>query len=179
MQCAQHARGFRTYAESGWWDGVPHRGSALSTAARPSPLGCDSVCLRLELVPKGLEHGRIAAGYVSESLPEQPVCEPGISRKQRAVEVRPERPPQTATFEAGLAVVSKPVHDAAKRLGAWIEGRSSCVVLEARDRPPYARLELALEEDVTDHARRPGSRLVREELRSGHEDPVPAPVAPP
>src|SRR5206468_12826694 len=61
----------------------------------------------------------------------------------------------------------------------WIEGRPPCVVLEARDRPPHARLELALEEDVTNHARRPGSRLVREELRSGHEDPVPAPVAPP
>ena len=68
-----------------------------------------------------------------------------------------------AALEAGLAVVAEAGDDAAERLGAGVEPRAAGMVLEARDRPPLTRDELALEQDVADHAPLAGDRLVREE----------------
>ena len=73
--------------------------------------------------------------------------------------------PSRQPSKPGLAVVPEPVHDPAERLGAGVEQRPARVVLEARERPPLARLELALEQDVADHPRLARDRLVREERR--------------
>ena len=70
-----------------------------------------------------------------------------------------------AALVAALAVVAEAGDDAAERLGAGVEQRAARVVLEAGQRPPLARLQLALEQDVADHPPRPGDRVEREERR--------------
>ena len=58
---------------------------------------------------------------------------------------------EPAALEAALAVVAEPEDHAAERLRAGIEQRAAGVVLEAGDRPPLARLELGVEQHVSDH----------------------------
>ena len=132
-----------------------------------------------ELVGLIVEIRRISFGGVCDRLGEQPVCEPGIPGKQRAVQVRPDRAVDAAAFEAGLAVVPEPVEHTAQWLRAFVEKRPSGVVLEAGDGPAPAGDELALEQDVADHPRRARHGLVGEEADAGHERPVAPDVPPP
>ena len=69
------------------------------------------------------------------------------------MEVRSDRTPDAAALPAALAVVAESGDDAAKWLRARIQARPSSVILEARERAAHAGLELALEQDVADHAR--------------------------
>ena len=94
------------------------------------------------------------------------------------MQVRPDRRLDTATFRAGIPVVSEPRHDAAERLGARIEARPAGMVLEAGERAPFSRIELALQEDVADHPALACDRLVRKEPCARHERAVAAAVAP-
>ena len=57
-----------------------------------------------------------------------------------------------AALEAVLAVVPVAGHDAPERLGARLEKCPARVVLEAAQRPSRSRVELAVEQDVADHA---------------------------
>ena len=51
------------------------------------------------------------------------------------------------------------------------------MVLEAGDRRPHPRLELALDQDVADHAPLAGDRVERQEADAGHLLAVAAAVA--
>src|SRR5262245_56696933 len=102
-----------------------------------------------------------------EGALDDPVREPRIARKQRPVEVRADRIPEAHALEAAGAVVSEPGDHAPERHGAGVESGDARVVLEAGQRPPHARVELALEEAVADHPALAGNRLVREEPRAG------------
>ena len=93
------------------------------------------------------------------------------------MEVRPDRASESASLEARGPVVAEPVLDSSERLGTGVEQRPARVVLEARQRPSNVGIELALEEDVTDHPRLACDRLVGEERRARHERPVATPVA--
>src|SRR5438552_317647 len=107
-----------------------------------------------------------------QSLREQPVGEPGIARQERAVQVGADRTVDAAAFPAALAVVAEPRDDAPERLRTWIEARAPGVVLEAGQRPPHPRLQLALEQDVPDHPRLACDGLVWEEPDAGQIDAV-------
>ena len=109
----------------------------------------DGVRLAFERVWQRSKLGQLAAS-VRDGVREQPVGEPRVTWQQRTVEIRADRATDAAPLEAGLAIVSEPVENAAERGRARVEHRSSAVVLEARDRPPLA-VELALEEHVADH----------------------------
>src|SRR5205085_12612695 len=91
---------------------------------------------------------------------------------QRPVQVRPDSAPDTATFEAALAVVAEAGNDAAERLRSPVEMRAAGVVLEAGEHPPDPGFELALEQDVADHAPLTGDRLEREEADAREVDAV-------
>ena len=93
------------------------------------------------------------------------------------MQVRAERPAHATALEPALAVVPEAGEDAAERDGARIEQRATGVVLEAGHGPALARLELALEQDVADHAPLAGDGLEREE--PGALEPLPARVAVP
>ena len=92
------------------------------------------------------------------------------------MQVRPDSAPDATAFPAALPVVSEPRHDAAERLGAGVEPRAAGVVFEPRQRAPHAGLELALEQDVTDHPRLARHGLQREEPDAGQLDAVEVPI---
>jgi hypothetical protein len=71
------------------------------------------------------------------------------------------------------------VDDAPEGHGALVEKRSSRVVLESGELSPRSRLQLALEQDIADHADVAGNRLVREECGTRHERAVAPTVSPP
>ena len=95
------------------------------------------------------------------------------------MEIRADDAARPASFVAALAVVAVARHDAAERLGAGIEPSPARVVLEAGERVPHARLELALEEHVSDHSRVARHGLEREEADARHVLAVEAAVAAP
>src|SRR5436305_21967 len=68
---------------------------------------------------------------------------------------------------AALAVVAEARDHAAQRLRTRIQARAPGVVLEAGQRLPHARLQLALEQDVADHARLARDGVQREEPDPG------------
>ncbi len=114
---------------------------------------------------------------VGESLGEEPVGEHRIAGEEGAVQVGADRAPEPAALEAGATVVAESGHHASERGGALVEQRPPGVVLEPGDRRPEARLELAFEQDVADHARLTGDRLVREERGARHPGAVAAAIA--
>src|SRR5439155_24250359 len=95
---AQHTPTFRRYAESGWWDGVPHVSSVFAPASESCPLRCDPVRKAFEFVCEGLEPGRLPAAGVRERLRQDPIGEPRIAGQERAVEIGADRPPEPATL---------------------------------------------------------------------------------
>src|SRR3954470_2326956 len=107
--------------------------------------------LVLELVGERLQYRRLTEA-APERLREDPVGEPRIPGKQRPVQVRPDRPADPAAFVAALAVVAEPRDDAPERRGPGVELRASGMVLEPREGANDTRLELALEQNVSDHA---------------------------
>jgi hypothetical protein len=82
------------------------------------------------------------------------------------MEVRAQRAAAPAAFVAAFPVVAEPRDDAAQRLGAGFQNCPSRMVLEPGDGMPLAWLELAVEEDVSDHAPLAGDRMVAEDSRS-------------
>src|SRR5512132_3919214 len=98
---------------------------------------------------------------------EEPVCEPRVTWQQRPVQIRPDRPIDPNALETALPVVAEPCDDPSQRHGARIEPRHPRVVLEARQRLPHARLELALQQAVADHPPLARHRLVRKKARAG------------
>ena len=80
------------------------------------------MCDGLEPVVERLERLGLAAGRVGERPLEQPVREPGVSRQQRAVQVRAVDPAVPAPLEARLAVVPEPREDAPERKEAETAG---------------------------------------------------------
>ena len=81
------------------------------------------------------------------------------------MEVGADRAAGAAALVAALAVVAEARDHAPERLGALVEERAAGVVLEAGQRAPLAGLELALEQDVADHAPLAGDGLQRERAR--------------
>ena len=80
----------------------------------------DRVRLGLEIVLQGLEPLRLTAGRVRERLREHPIGEPRVAGEQRAVEIRSDNSPDTATLEAGLPVVPESRDDPAERVRARV-----------------------------------------------------------
>ena len=76
------------------------------------------------------------------------------------------------------AVVPEPRDHAAQRLGAVVEARDARVVLEAGQRPPHARLELALQQAVADHPPVARNRVERKEPGAGKLSAVPSTIEP-
>jgi hypothetical protein len=113
---------------------------------------------------------------MGERVRDEPVCKPGISRQERPVEVGSDRPPDPAPFEPRLAVVPESEDDPAQRLGPRLEDRSPSMVLETSELVPISRLELAVEENVSDHAGGAGDRLVGEKAHAGQEGSVTASI---
>jgi len=107
------------------------------------------------------------AEAMRQRLREQPVGKPRVARQQRAVQVRADRTADAAAFPAAFAVVAEAGDDAAQRVRARIEARAARVVLEAGQRPPHARLQLALKQDVADHPSLARDRLQREDADPG------------
>ena len=66
--------------------------------------------------------------------------------------------------------------DAPERLSTRVEKGPARMVLEARELVSPARVQLAVEQHVTDHPHVTGNRLVREEPDSRQERAVPCPV---
>ena len=91
------------------------------------------------------------------------------------MQVRAERATHATTLEAALAVVSEAGEHAAERDGPGIEQRATRMVLESGHGPAFARLELAFEQDVSDHAALAGEGLQREE--PGALEPAAARIA--
>jgi hypothetical protein len=114
---------------------------------------------------------------MGERLRQQPVGEPGVARQQRPVQVRPEHASRATALEAALTVVAEAREHAPERLRARIELRPARMVLEPGQRSSPSRLELALDQDVADHARLAGDGLEREETDAGHVLAVEAAVA--
>src|SRR5262245_19370562 len=104
---------------------------------------------RLELVGQRIERD-LGAGRVCERLPEQAVREPRVAREQRAVEVRAVHAAGAAALETGGPVVAEPRDHASERLGALVEVRAACVVLEPGERAAGAGPG-AVEQHVADH----------------------------
>src|ERR687887_2239994 len=122
--------------------------------------------LRLEIVLERLE-GRRLAGTVGDGLREEPVREPRVPRQERAVQIGPERATEAAALIPALTIVAEAGDHAAKGLGSFSEVRPAGVVLEAGQRAALAGLELALEQDVADHAPLSRDRMERKEADSG------------
>src|SRR5207244_1993318 len=126
--------------------------SLKAPAAVAGPLRRDAMGFRLELVRERLEARSLRrAGAVRERLRQQPVREPRVARQERAVEVCPHHAAGSTALVPALAVVPEARDDAAEGRRARVEAGPAGVVLEARERPLVAGLELALEEDVADH----------------------------
>jgi len=83
------------------------------------------------------------------------------------VEVGADHAAGTATLETAGTVVTEAGQYAPERLSAFVEVRAARVVLEARERTRLARLELALEQHVSDHAVFSGNRLQGQEPSPG------------
>ncbi len=90
------------------------------------------------------------------------------------MQVGAERVPDATALEAGLAVVPVTRDDAPERLGSGVEERPPGVVLEARD-GRLAAVEVALEEDVADHA---AARRRRSRAGGGRFRACPTPSSP-
>ena len=120
----------------------------------------------LQFVPERLELRRFA-GAVGERLREEPVGEPRVAGEEGAVEVGADHAAGTAALVAAGTVVAEAGEHAPERLGAFVEVRAARVVLEARQRTRLARLELALEQHVPDHAALPGNRVEGQEPSPG------------
>jgi hypothetical protein len=112
-----------------------------------------------------------------ERLLEQPVREPRIARQERAVQIRPDRALEPAPLEAAAAVVAEARDHPAERLGAGIEPRATCMVLEAGDRARHTGLELCLDQHVADHAALARDGLQWEQPDARHVLAVEAAVA--
>ena len=121
--------------------------------------------LLFELIVEWCQLRRLTEA-MRECLLEQPVGEPGVARQERAVQVRPDNTPDAAALPAAHAVVAESRNDSAEWLSACVEMRPSCVVLESGECPTDARLELALQQDVTDHSCVPGDGVEREHADS-------------
>src|SRR3990172_2555235 len=93
------------------------------------------------------------------------------------MKVGPDRPAEPAPFETGLSVVPEAEQHRTERRRAGVEECASDVVLEPGELVLLTWLELAFEKDVTDHARRPGHGLVREQSNSGHQRAIASAVA--
>jgi hypothetical protein len=83
------------------------------------------------------------------------------------VEVRAHRSAESAALAAVLAVVPKACEHASEWLGPLVEEGPPSVVLETRESAPLSGIQLALEENVADHAPFTGDGVVREEADSG------------
>jgi len=99
--------------------------SAVTGAARRDAKG-----LALEVVREPLESGWVDAGGMCERLGEQPVGEPGVAGKERAVKVGADRARDPAALAPGPTVVPEAVDDATESLGAVVEDGTAGVVLE-------------------------------------------------
>src|SRR5262249_45092811 len=100
---------------------------------------------------------------MGDCLREQPVRKPRVSRQQRPVQVGANGATEPAALVAALTVVAEAGYDAPKRFRARIEDRPAGVVLESGQRLLRGRLELALEQNVADHAPGAGDRVERQE----------------
>src|SRR5439155_7675955 len=107
------------------------------------------------------------------------VREPRVPGEEGTVQVRPDRAPEPAALEAARAVVPEPRHDSPERGRTGIEPRPARVVLESGERLPVARIELALEQDVADHAAVAGDGLEREQADARHVLAMEAAIAAP
>ena len=83
------------------------------------------------------------------------------------MEVRPDGPAVAAAFVPVRAVVAEPGHDASQRGRPVVQVGTSRVVLEAGDHAPPAGLEVALDQDVTDHPALSGDRMQRQQTDPG------------
>src|SRR5205085_11769921 len=68
---------------------------------------------------------------------------------------------------AARAVIAETGHSPAEGLGALVEVRAACVVLEARQGAAAAGLKLALEQDVADHPPLTGHCVERKQPDAG------------
>ena len=118
--------------------------------------------LLFELVCERLQLRRLTEA-VLERPRQEPVGQPRVARQEGPVEVRADRRADPHALEAALAVVAEAGHDPAERLRALVEARDAGVVLETGQRPAHARLELALQQAVADHAPLSGDRVERED----------------
>src|SRR5881397_2529104 len=134
----------------------------VATAAGFGSACGDPVGLRLELVRKRLERLGVAPRRVGERLRQHPIGEPRVAREQRAMEVRADRAADATAFVPALAVVAEAGDHTAERFRAVVEMRPARLVLEAGKRSPDAGVELALEQDVTDHPPLTGDGFERE-----------------
>jgi hypothetical protein len=98
-----------------------------------------------------------------ERLRKQPIREPRVARQQRPVQIGADGAADAAALEPARAIVAEAGDDAAERLRAGIEVGATGVVLEAGERPPHVRLDLALDQDVSDHAGLTGDGLERKQ----------------
>src|SRR5437899_1153856 len=163
----------RTHAHG---TGVHMRLSETAAAGAGTFRG-DRVRPRFQLVRQRRKLRRIPARPVGERLPEQPVGEPGVSRQERTVEVRADGSADPRSLVAALTVVAEAGDHAAERLGPRVEARTAHMVLEPGEGATHTRLELALEEDVADHAPLAGRALERQEAGAWHLLAVKAAVA--
>src|SRR5713226_3904317 len=110
-------------------------------------------------------------------IPARPVGEPGVSRQERTVEVRADGSADPRSLVAALTVVAEAGDHAAERLGPRVEARTAHMVLEPGEGATHTSLELALEQDVADHAPLAGRGLERQQTGTRHVLAVKAAVA--
>src|SRR6266849_4135729 len=130
-----------------------------------------------QLVRQRRKLGRLAAGPVGERLREQPVGEPWVARQERTVEVRTDGSADPRSLIAALTVVAEAGDHAAERLGPGVEAGTADVILEPGEGATHARLELAFDEDVADHAPLAGHGLERQQTSPRHVLTVEAAIA--
>ena len=94
---------------------------------------------------------------------QQPVGKPWVPGQQRPVEIRADRRSDPAALETARAVVAEARNDAAERLRTSLEPSEPRVVLEARQRVLFARLELAFEQAVPDQPPLARNRVERKQ----------------
>ena len=149
-----------------------------ATAAFPCPLRSYTKRLGFELIRKWFQRHRLTAGRMCKRLGKKPIGQPRVPRKEWAVEIGPDCPTDSASLVTRFPVVPEPEHHSPEGRRPGVEERSPDMILETRD-PMYLRaLELTLEEHVTDHARRPGDGLMREEANARHGRAIAAAIAP-
>jgi hypothetical protein len=71
-----------------------------------------------------------------------------------------------AALVARVSIVSEARHDLAEGRRTVVENRPAGVVLEASGRPALAGFELALDEDISDHAALAGNRMQGKDART-------------